>query len=245
MSDIVRRSNNGISLADGGVGTNANDVSFTANPNQEWWELSDMPDDVLAQFHNQNLIPNKPYFAEVNAPKDNRVENTRIVNGWVVGDDGFSKFSITKKLGSSDTKWKVEGTKLNFPTVAPCLKRDVEVDSTAAANDKSAPENSEISNNELTWASSLPATLRRMLLSLRPFSAGNYEACIWRSEPNFPTTSSTSMEYIVRVFARNKNAFLAIEATQEIQLTAGTTENQAKKMISKEPWASRVVRSSL
>jgi hypothetical protein len=227
------------------VGTDANDVSFTANPNQEWWELSDMPDDVLSQFHSQNLIPNKPYFAEVNAPKDNRVENTRIVGGWVVGDDGFSKFSITKKLGSSDAKWKVEGTKLNFPAIAPCLKRDVEVDSAAASKDTSAPENSEISNNELTWASSLPATLRRMLLSLRPFSVGNYEACIWRSEPHFPTTSSTSMEYIVRVFARNKSMFLAIEATQEIQLTAGTTEAQAKKMISTQPWASRVVRSSL
>ena len=64
MSDLVRRPNNGISLADGGVGTDANDLEYFVNPNQEWWELNDMPDDVLSQFHSQKLIPNKPYFAE-------------------------------------------------------------------------------------------------------------------------------------------------------------------------------------
>ena len=245
MSDLVRRSNNGISLADGGVGTNANDLDFSANPNQEWWELNDMPDDVLSQFHSQKLIPNKPYFAEVDAPEDNRVENIRIVNGWVVGDDGFTKFAITKKLGSSDSKWKVEGTKLNFPAIAPCLKRDVEVDTEAASKDKSAPENSDTSNNELKSASTLPATLRRMLLSLRPFTAGNYDACIWQYEPNFPTVRSATFRYTVRVFAKNLNMFMAVEAIQEVELSPGTTKAEAEKMISKQPWASRVVRSSL
>ena len=147
--------------------------------------------------------------------------------------------------GDSRSLEEVIGTKLNFPAIAPCLKRDVEVDTAAASKDKSAPENSDTSNNELKSASTLPATLRRMLLSLRPFTAGNYDACVWQYEPNFPTVRSATFRYTVRVFAKNLNMFMAVEAVQEVELSPGTTKAEAEKMISKQPWASRVVRSSL
>jgi len=91
----------------------------------------------------------------------------------------------------------------------------------------------------------LPATLRRMLLSLRPFSDDNYDSCIWQYEPNFPTVRSATFRYTVRVFAKNLNMFMAVEAVQEVELSPGTTKAEAEKMISRQPWASRVVRSSL
>jgi len=240
MADIVRRSSGGLVSSDAGPGKDPSSIQFSRDPLQQWWSLGDIPPNVVNQFHQKSLFPTQIVLDEIDTPD---VENGRvIVRGWIVGTQSFTSFEISKGQSDPESSWQVKGKVIKFKSDAEVRKALVAVDPVVSAPGK--PSVSEQGQDErLGWAHTLPAQLRRMLLSVS--APTFYYASIMRSEPDFPASPGNYMSYQVPAVAHNSSQLVAIFAKQRVDFNGGESNSTATKMISAASWETKVVRASI
>lgn len=240
MADIVRRSSGGLVTSDAGPGKDPSSIEFLLNPLQQWWSLGDIPPNIINQFHQKSLFPTQLVLDELGTPF---IESGRIViQGWIVGTKSFTSFEISKGQSDSESSWQVKGKVIKFKSDAEVRKALVAVDPVVSAPGK--PSVSEKGQDEkLGSAHTLPAQLRRMLLSVSVPTF--YSSTIWQYEPDFPAESGDFMRYQVPTVSVNANLLVAIHAQQRVDFNGGESKATAKKMISTAPWETKVVRASI
>jgi hypothetical protein len=238
VADIVRRSSGGLVTSDAGPGKDPSSIEFSRNPLQQWWGIEDIPQNIVNQFHQKSLFPNQLVMDELGTPI---VENGKIViAGWIVGTQSFTSFQITKGQSESESSWQVKGNVVRFKSDAEVRKSMVPVDPIASTPGK--PTVSAAGQDErLESAHTLPAQLRRMLLSVS--SPTFYSSTIWQYEPDFPAASGEFMRYQVPTVSVNANLLVAIHAQQRVDFNGGESKAAAQKMISTAPWDTKVVRA--
>ena len=240
MADLVRRNSGGLIISDAGPGKDPASIDFSRNPLQQWWEMAHLPQPIINQFHQKSHFPTQLILDELDAPA---VENGQIiVRGWIVGSLSFTDFQISKRESDSESAWHVQGRVIKFKKEAEVRKSAVPVDPVADKSDK--PSATEVEQQErLGWAHTLPAQLRRMLLSVT--APTFYYSNIWFNEPNFPARAGSVMRYEVPSVALNSTLLVAIRSQQQIEFTGGESKSVAKRLISSAPWETKVVRASI
>ena len=238
MADIVRRSSGGLSTSDAGPGKDPSSIEFSGNPLQQWWGIEQVPQFIIDQFHKKSLFPTQLILDELDEPV---VDGGRItVAGWIVGTQGFTSFEISKGQTQPESAWQVTGKFIKFKADAEVRKNLVSPDPIASTPGK--PTVSAAGQDEkLGWAHTLPAQLRRMLLSVS--APTFYYSTIWRSVPDFPASHGDFMRYIVPAVSVNANLLVAIHAQQRVDFTGGESKTKADKMISAASWDTKVVRA--
>lgn len=240
MADIVRRNSGGLIISDAGPGKDPASIDFARNPLQQWWEIADIPQPIINQFHQKSLFPTQLILEELAAPV---VENGQIiVRGWIVGSLSFTDFQISKRESDSESAWHVQGKVIKFKKEAEVRKSAVPVDPKETGTKKSnATEASQ--EERLGKAHTLPAQLRRMLLSVT--TPTFYYSAIWLNEPDFPARAGSVMRYEVPSVAINSTLLVAIRSQQQIEFSGGESKSVANRLMSTAPWETKVVRASI
>jgi hypothetical protein len=136
----------------------------------------------------------------------------------------------------------VQGRVIKFKKEAEVRKSSVPVDPIETSTKKSNA--TEVAQEErLGWAHTLPAQLRRMLLSVT--APTFYYSTIWFNQPDFPARAGSVMRYEVPTVALNSTLLVAIRSQQQIEFSGGESKSVAKRLISSAPWETKVVRASI
>jgi hypothetical protein len=240
MADLVRRNSGGLIISDAGPGKDPASISFSRNPLQQWWGIEDVPQAIINQFHQKSLFPTQLILDELAVPV---VENGLIiVRGWIVGSLSFTDFQISKRESDSENSWNVQGRVIKFKKEAEVRKSAVPVDPIETGSKKSNPN--EVAQEErLGSAHTLPAQLRRMLLSVT--APTFYYSTIWLTEPDFPARAGSLMRYEVPTVAINSTLLVAVRSQQQIEFSGGESKSVANRLMSSAPWETKVVRASI
>jgi hypothetical protein len=240
VADLVRRNSGGLIISDAGPGIDPASIEFSSNPLQQWWGIEDVPQAIVNQFHQKSLFPTQLVLDEMAAPV---VESGQIiVRGWIVGTLSFTNFQIAKRESDSESAWQVQGNVIKFKKEAEVRRSAVPVDPVATKSNK--PNANEVAQDErLGSAHTLPAQLRRMLLSVT--TPTFYYSTIWLSEPDFPAQAGSFMRYQVPSVAINSTLLVAIHSQQRADFSGGESKSAANKLMQSASWETKVVRASI
>ena len=226
MSNLERRSSGQLAQQSLAPTDDPNDVPWTNNDDHIWWQFSDLPESVVAQFASDNLLPDTILLQSFPQPQS----DTKSVEGWLVGRNGFTFFTL---IPAGKNKWALLGKFTKFLTPAQAITLDVSSDLVPSS---ATGAGAGIGNGEdLGWASTLPSDLRKKLHAIKAKKA--YICDTTRFGPDFPGKFS----YTVEVATYNSTQFLAIAAVQEIEVHQGETQAAVEKRISSAPWTAKVI----
>jgi hypothetical protein len=226
MSNLEKRSSGHLAINSLAPTDNPNDISWSSNEDHLWWQFSDLPESIVAQFASDNLLPDTILLQSF--PQPNR--ETKKIEGWLAGRNGFTFFTL---IPSGKNQWTLIGRFNRFSTPAQAVILDVSSDLSNAAKIESS---SSVGNGEdLEWASTLPSDLRKKLHAIK--AKKMYISDTTRLGPQFPGKFS----YTVDVATMNSTQFLAISATQEIEVYQGDTQAAVEKRIASAPWIAKVI----
>jgi hypothetical protein len=226
MSSLEKRSSGQLAINSLAPTDNPNDISWSENEDHLWWQFSDLPESVVAQFASDNLLPDTILLQSF--PQPNR--ETKKVEGWLAGRNGFTFFTL---IPSGKNQWTLIGRFNRFSTPAQAVVLDVSSD---LSNGSKIDTSSSVGNGEdLEWASTLPSDLRKKLHAIK--AKKMYISDTTRFGPQFPGKFS----YTVDVATMNSTHFLAISATQQIEVYQGDTQAAVEKRIASAPWTAKVI----
>ena len=227
MSNIEKRSSGQLAVNSLAPTDNPNHISWSSNEDHIWWQFSDLPESIVAQFASDGLLPDTILLQSF--PQPNR--ETKKVEGWLVGRSGFTFFTL---IPSGRNQWSLIGRFTKFKTPGQAIILDISSDLTNASI--SDPSAATAGNGEdLEWASILPSDLRKKLHAIK--AKKMYISDTTRFGPQYPGKFS----YTVDVATMNSTQFLAISATQEIEVHQGEAEAAVEKRIASAPWVAKVI----
>jgi len=226
MSNLERRTSGQLAQQSLAPTDDPNDINWVNNPDHLWWQFSDLPESVVAQFATDNLLPDTILLQSFPQP-DSKTKN---VEGWLVGRNGFTFFTL---IPSGANKWALIGKFTKFPKPTQALALDLSSDLDIASNKDAG---SSMGNGEdLEHASILPSDLRKKLHAIKAKKI--YISDSTRYGPQYPG----KFTYTVDVATTNSTQFLAISATQEIEVHQGETQAAAEKRVANAPWTAKVI----
>lgn len=226
MSSLEKRSGGQLAQNSLAPTDDPNDIKWSTNEDHIWWQFSDLPESVVAHFAADGLLPDTILLQSFPQPH----RETKKVEGWLAGRNGFTFFTL---LPSGKDKWALIGrfTKFKQPAQAVILDFSNDLPGDSVSSTSTAAGNGE----DLQWASILPSDLRKKLHAIK--AKKFFISDTTRFGPTYPGKFS----YTVDVATINSTQFLAISATQEIDVYQGESEAAAEKRIASAPWTAKII----
>lgn len=118
MSNIVRASSGEISTGSaGGNAIETGSEDWTVSESHIWWDLEDLPRNIIEKLNKKDLFPNGIYMAAIDGMEMEKVSGKPmdVIHGWMIGRDSMSSFRLVRDIGeTSDESWKVLGKRHIF-----------------------------------------------------------------------------------------------------------------------------------
>lgn len=229
MSEIERRvTSNGLANIGMAPSQDPNEIDWVPIEEWNWKTFGDLPESVVASLSASGLLPSNIILENFPAP------NERVVDGWLIGPNGFSLFKI---IPAGTNKWSVIGGftafKSNTMLITDNLKSDLasKTPSSAASNSASGITLSD----KLKNAEVLPESLRKKLNAIKSPKHENSNIYSFGGGPG------SKFNHRVDAIVVNATQIFAVKAVQEIEHYSGESEAAARQRLSLSPWSVEMI----
>lgn len=247
MGEVVRRIGGELSNETAaGSGTNAGKFDWYPFPPGTWWELKDMPKPVRDKFVANGLYPNEVHLFHISgleAAEVRGVPGFVKVTGYIIGDNLFSKFELTRPEDGGPESWTLKSEVRKFDSASQAKRFDAPAD-LSNANETTSAATAEVGiPRGFTDAfRSLPTIVRRRLVDIR--DADFVLDDIRHVSEDRPAGVRGEETYTVRAVSASSSMLVAVEAEATIQIPEGAGKSVAKAALATATWSVKMVRGA-